>query len=318
MARRRPAVARRLATGNALTAWRMTPPGSCGSCASCGSEAGLESAELAARAHYPHDVIVAAEAGPGLPELPVLSAYVRGCGGGLAEWEERWRSVTGSPATSLHLPARPAGCSSLAEAGAQAAYNSPAVDPEDQRRIMAAITRAAVKSAAATSRRGSPPRDRLPRPPRGLAAGQPRRGCRARGPAGPRCRAAARAGGSAPGPAQSPGRAGVSTAPRRPACHAPGHRGPPGVVPLRGGHRGDGRGDHVHRRHDLAAAPLSESSDGGASSSVRVGVLAGTRVAVRACATAGMGMARVERREREGFAAAAEPRRMPGRGVSRG
>jgi DNA-binding XRE family transcriptional regulator len=112
-------------------------------------EAGMESAELAARAHYPHDVIVAAEAGPGLPELPVLSAYVRGCGGELAEWEERWRSVTGSHATSLHLPARPAGCSSLAEAGAQAAYSSPAVDPEDQRRIMAAITRAAVKSAAA-------------------------------------------------------------------------------------------------------------------------------------------------------------------------
>jgi Helix-turn-helix domain len=106
------------------------------------SEAGLESAELAARAHYPPDVIMAAEIGPGLPELPVLSAYVRGCGAGLAEWEERWRSVTGSPATSLHLPARPAGCSSLAEAGAQAAYNSPAVDPEDQRRILAAITRA--------------------------------------------------------------------------------------------------------------------------------------------------------------------------------
>jgi len=114
------------------------------------SEAGLESAELAARAHYPHDVIVAAEAGPDLPELPVLSAYVRGCGGGLAEWEERWRSVTGSPATSLHLPARPAGCSLLAEAGAQAAYASPAVDPEDQRRILAAITRAAAEAAEAT------------------------------------------------------------------------------------------------------------------------------------------------------------------------
>lgn len=107
------------------------------------SEAGLEPVELAARAHYPHHVIVAAEAGPGLPELPVLSAYVRGCGGGLAEWEERWRSVIGSPAASLHLPARPAGSSSLAEAGAQSAYSSPAVDPEDQRRILAAITKAA-------------------------------------------------------------------------------------------------------------------------------------------------------------------------------
>ncbi len=111
------------------------------------SEACLELAELAARAHYPTDVIVAAEIGPDLPELPVLSAYVRGCGAGLAEWEERWRSVTGSPATSLCLPARPAGSSSLAEAGAQAAYSTPAVDPEDKRRILAAITKAAAASA---------------------------------------------------------------------------------------------------------------------------------------------------------------------------
>src|SRR6202041_628682 len=83
------------------------------------NEAGLEPAELAARAHYPRDVIVAAEAGPSIPGLPVLSAYVRGCGAGLAEWEERWRSLTGSLAASAGLPARPAGCSGLADAGAR-------------------------------------------------------------------------------------------------------------------------------------------------------------------------------------------------------
>ena len=83
------------------------------------NEAGLEPAELAARVHYPHDVIVAAEAGPSIPALPVLSAYVRGCGGGLAEWEERWRSLTGSPVAALCLPARPAGTSLLADAGAR-------------------------------------------------------------------------------------------------------------------------------------------------------------------------------------------------------
>jgi DNA-binding XRE family transcriptional regulator len=83
------------------------------------NEAGLETAELAARAHYPRDVIVAAEAGPSIPGLPVLSAYVRGCGAGLAEWEERWRSLTGSPVAVPCLPARPAGCSSLADAGAR-------------------------------------------------------------------------------------------------------------------------------------------------------------------------------------------------------
>jgi hypothetical protein len=83
------------------------------------NEAGLEPAELAARAHYPRDVIVAAEAGPSIPGLPVLSAYVRGCGAGLAEWEERWRSLTGSSAAAAGLPARPAGCSGLADAGAR-------------------------------------------------------------------------------------------------------------------------------------------------------------------------------------------------------
>jgi DNA-binding XRE family transcriptional regulator len=83
------------------------------------NEAGLELAELAARAHYPRDVIVAAEAGPSIPALPVLSAYVRGCGAGLAEWEERWRSLTGSSAAAAGLPPRPAGCSGLADAGAR-------------------------------------------------------------------------------------------------------------------------------------------------------------------------------------------------------
>jgi hypothetical protein len=59
--------------------------------------AGFDHAELAARAHYPYDVIKAAEVGPALPDLPVLCAYVRGCGGTTEEWEERWRSLTRSP-----------------------------------------------------------------------------------------------------------------------------------------------------------------------------------------------------------------------------
>jgi hypothetical protein len=103
--------------------------------------AGLEPAELAARAHYPPDVVTAAEAGPALPSLPVLTAYVRGCGGELAEWEERWRSVTGSPAEPA-LPARPAGSSSLAAAGARAASHGPAVGFAGPHRTLAAMSRA--------------------------------------------------------------------------------------------------------------------------------------------------------------------------------
>ena len=63
--------------------------------------AGLGQAELASRAHYPYDRIKAAEVGPTLPDLPVLSAYVRGCGGTTEEWEERWRSLTSAPTLPL-------------------------------------------------------------------------------------------------------------------------------------------------------------------------------------------------------------------------
>ena len=104
--------------------------------------AGLEHAELAARAHYPCDAILAAEAGPALPDLPVLSAYVRGCGGTVPEWEERWRAVTRSPALTL-LPTRSAGCSDAAVAGARVGSVSLAADSHDPAIIMAALGRVA-------------------------------------------------------------------------------------------------------------------------------------------------------------------------------
>lgn len=113
-------------------------------------QAGLGCAELAARAHYPFDVIKAAECGPSLPDLPVLSAYVRGCGGTMAEWEERWRAVTGSPATPL-LTARAAGCSEAADAGARVGAASAAADGHDPDRVMAALNRVADGMAAAAS-----------------------------------------------------------------------------------------------------------------------------------------------------------------------
>lgn len=109
--------------------------------------AGLGHAELAARAHYPCDAIRAAEVGPSLPDLPVLSAYVRGCGGTPAEWEERWRSLTHSPALPL-LPVRPAGHSDAATAGARVGSTSLAADGHDPHVIMAALGRVADGMAA--------------------------------------------------------------------------------------------------------------------------------------------------------------------------
>src|SRR6516162_2453711 len=49
--------------------------------------------ELAARAHYPSDILKEAENGPSLPGLPILAAYVRACEGDVPEWEERWRRL---------------------------------------------------------------------------------------------------------------------------------------------------------------------------------------------------------------------------------
>jgi hypothetical protein len=106
------------------------------------SHAGLGHAELAARAHYPCEAIKAAEAGPSLPDLPVLSAYVRGCGGTVAEWEERWRAVTGRPASPL-LAARGSGWSEAADAGSRIAAVPFAADEPDSDRVMAALNRAA-------------------------------------------------------------------------------------------------------------------------------------------------------------------------------
>jgi hypothetical protein len=121
------------------------------------NHAGLGHAELAARAHYPCDAIKAAEAGPTLPDLPVLSAYVRGCGGTLADWEERWRAVTGCPASPL-LATRETGCSEAADAGARvgavSAFSAFAAvsadsDGQDTDRVMAALHRVADGRTAA-------------------------------------------------------------------------------------------------------------------------------------------------------------------------
>jgi helix-turn-helix protein len=109
--------------------------------------AGLGHAELAARAHFPYDSIRAAEVGPALPDLPVLSAYVRACGGTTEEWEERWRSLTRTP--SLPVPAsRHAGSSDAATAGARIGSVSPVGDSPDPSIIIAALSRVAEEMAS--------------------------------------------------------------------------------------------------------------------------------------------------------------------------
>jgi DNA-binding XRE family transcriptional regulator len=137
------------------------------------AKAGLEQGDLAARAHYPRSLIAAAEAGPMLPELPMLAAYVRGCGGtedDVAGWEDRWRSVSGVTASPL-LSTRGAAGSETAPASAPAgipaaspptawASASAAADGEDSSAIMAALDRFAERM----SQPGSEEQPPLPPP----------------------------------------------------------------------------------------------------------------------------------------------------------
>src|ERR1700691_847777 len=95
--------------------------------------------ELAARAHYPSDILKEAENGPLLPGLPVLTAYVRACDGDVLDWEERWRRLASEGLEDPGLPIRPPGASPAAVAGARAGVGVTPPDGYDPERIRAAL-----------------------------------------------------------------------------------------------------------------------------------------------------------------------------------
>jgi hypothetical protein len=57
------------------------------------SKAELDYPEMAETSHYTMKTLVSAAGGMRLPTLPVAVAYVRACGGNVAEWEERWQKL---------------------------------------------------------------------------------------------------------------------------------------------------------------------------------------------------------------------------------
>jgi len=57
------------------------------------AQAGLDYPEMAENSHYEMKTLAAAAGGLRLPTLPVAVAYVRACGGNLAEWEDRWQKL---------------------------------------------------------------------------------------------------------------------------------------------------------------------------------------------------------------------------------
>jgi hypothetical protein len=112
--------------------------------------------ELAARAHYPSDVLKEAENGPSLPGLPILSAYVRACEGDVLDWEERWRRLNPDVPDDPELPVRPAGASAAAVAGARAGVGVAPPDVYDPDRIRAALRGDHVRSEQSGRRAGAP------------------------------------------------------------------------------------------------------------------------------------------------------------------
>jgi hypothetical protein len=123
--------------------------------------AALEFDELAARAHYPSDVLKEAECGPSLPSLPILAAYVRACDGDVPDWEERWRRLGLESRADPSLPVRPAGASPAAVAGARAGVSVAPPDAYDPERIRAALRGSHGRSdggARGAARQGAPGR----------------------------------------------------------------------------------------------------------------------------------------------------------------
>ncbi len=101
--------------------------------------AAIEVDELAARAHYPSGILKEAENGPLLPNLPILTAYVRACDGDVPDWEERWRRLTSEIPEDPDLPVRAPGASPAAVAGARAGVGIAPPNVYDPERIKAAL-----------------------------------------------------------------------------------------------------------------------------------------------------------------------------------
>jgi hypothetical protein len=57
------------------------------------AKAELDYPELAELSHFTMKTLASAAGGLRLPTLPVAVAYVRACGGNVAEWEDRWQTL---------------------------------------------------------------------------------------------------------------------------------------------------------------------------------------------------------------------------------
>jgi hypothetical protein len=104
------------------------------------AKAELDYPELAELSHYTMKTLASAAGGLRLPTLPVAVAYVRACGGNVAEWEDRWQKlaekVTADGAKRApseddeqQAPPEPADAASIAEPPAPPAAPDPEPGP---------------------------------------------------------------------------------------------------------------------------------------------------------------------------------------------
>jgi hypothetical protein len=71
------------------------------------AKAELDYPEMAELSHYTMKTLASAAGGLRLPTLPVAVAYVRACGGNVAEWEERWQKLADKAAADSAKKRRP-------------------------------------------------------------------------------------------------------------------------------------------------------------------------------------------------------------------
>jgi hypothetical protein len=91
------------------------------------AQAGLDYTEMAEISHYTMKTLVSAAGGLRLPTLPVAVAYVRACGGDVAEWEERWQKLAAKVAADAARKHR--NCGEGAAAQAEPASRPAAPEP---------------------------------------------------------------------------------------------------------------------------------------------------------------------------------------------
>ncbi len=105
------------------------------------AQADLDYPEMAETSHYEMKTLASAAGGLRLPTLPVTVAYVRACGGNVAEWEERWQKlatkITADAAKKRRLdgeedsePLEPAALPAIGEPPAIASSAAQAPDPD--------------------------------------------------------------------------------------------------------------------------------------------------------------------------------------------